>query len=364
MKKALLLCPVLLLAACGKKDPEWLTPAGESLPVDLGSAPGLAEGPVPVEAAPVRQRDLETALQTSGSILPWESALLSAKLPGRVARVGAEEGAAVAAGAVVAELEAGELANELKRAKSEAARAKSNYRRVKKLYDEAAATVTQLEAAESADRQAAGAVGALQEKADSARVTAPFAGLLARRLAAPGTVVAAGQPVAELVDLSKVKIEAGLSEVEAKYVSKGTKAQVTVDAFPDRRFEGEVNFVGAVVDPATRTFPVRIAIANPGGELKAGMSARVRVVTGSFPAALTVPAAALLREGGKAYVFTLVPSGSGGEYRAERREVEAGLPDGEEVHIKSGLRAGETAAGRGAEKLSPGARARIVDAKR
>jgi RND family efflux transporter MFP subunit len=363
----LLTAAALLLASCGKKEAEWLTPSGEALPVSLaggGEASGGGEpsGPVPVEAAPVKVQDLETGLDTSGNILPWESALLSARLPGRIKKVSAEEGARVAAGVLVAELETEDVSIELSRARSAAAQARSRYERVKKLYDEAAATVTQLEGAESADKEASSALSALKEKMEAGRVTAPFAGIISRKLAAQGTVVSAGQPVAELVDLSRVKIEAGFSEVEAKYVEKGRKAQVTVDAYPDRKFEGEVNFVGAVVDPVTRTFPVRVAISNKDGLLKAGMSARVRIVTGSFPGALTVPSSALAREGEKTFVFVLTQAGQGGEYAASRREVAAGLHGGGAVHVKSGLQKGELVAARGLEKLSDGASARIVNA--
>lgn len=366
MKRLSLLCAALLLASCGKKEAEWVTPSGEALPVNLaaGSGGGAAQaGPVPVEAAAVKVSDLETALNTTGNILPWESALLSPKMPGRLKKLSAEEGAAVAAGAVIAELETEDLSIELSRAKSEAARARSRYERVKKLYDEAAATITQLETAESAHKEATTALSGLKEKMDSARVTAPFAGLVSRRLAAPGTVVNAGQPVAELVDLSRVKIEAGFSETEAKFVEQGRKALVSVDAWPDKKFAGEVNFVGAVVDPVTRTFPVRVAIDNKDGQLKAGMSARVRIVTGSFPGALTVPAAALGRDGEKAFVFVLTAAGPDGEYSAARREVEAGLPDGDAVHVKSGLQKDELVAARGMEKLSDGCKARVVNAQ-
>lgn len=367
MKKGpALIAAALLLAACGKKQPEWLTPAGEPLPADLSAAaPAGSEapaGPVPVEAAAAKESDIETALNTTGNILPWESALLSAKMPGRVRKVAADEGASVKAGALVAELETEDLSIELSKAKSAAAQAKSRYGRVKKLYDEAAATVTQLEAAEAADKEASSALSSLKERMESARVTAPFAGLVSRRLATAGTVVNAGQPVAELVDLSRVKIEAGFSEVEAKFVAQGRPAQVAVDAYPDRKFEGEVNFVGAVVDPVTRTFPVRVSISNKEGLLKAGMSARVRIVTGSFKGALTVPAGALAREGARTWVYVLTKAGAGDEYKAARREVEAGLPDGDSVHIKAGLARGELVASRGIEKLSDGAAARIVNA--
>lgn len=356
-------CLLALCAACSPREPEWVSSSGETARVDLAAAaqadsrPG--GGPVPVETAQVSVTDLETAITASGNILPWESLVLSAKMPGKVKAAPAEEGGAVAKGDLIAELETEDLSIELARARSEAGRARARYKRVKSLYDEAAATITQLESAESADKAASSALSSLEERLGSARVTAPFAGLLSRKMAMPGTVVNAGQPLAELVDVSKVKIEAAFSEVEAKHAEKGRKSQILVDAYPDRKFEGEVSYVGAVVDPLTRTFPVRIAIDNSGRLLKAGMSARVRIVTGSFPGALTVPAGALVKEGAKTFVFTV--SGGGEAAFARKLEVEAGLPDGGVVQVRAGLTKEDTVAVRGVEKLADGARVRIVN---
>lgn len=362
------LLPSLAFLSCKKKETEWVPPSGEAIAVSLPggggeSAGGRQEtgGPPPVETEPVRIMDLETGLNTSGNIIPWESILLSAKMPGKLRSVSVDEGAQAAKGAVIAELETRDLSIELAKAESEASRAQSRYRRFKKLYDDAAATITQLESAESAHKAAASALSSLKEKIDSARVTAPFEGIVSKKMAVPGTVVNAGQPIAELVDISRVKIDAGFSEVESKHIQKGRKAQIIVDAYPDQKFEGEVDYVGSVVDPQTRTFSAKIAIDNKAGLLKAGMSARVRILTGSYPGAMTVPVGALFKDGAKSFLFTVKKPGEGEPAVVTKQEVEAGVPDGNIVHIKSGLQKDEIVVVRGIEKLSDGSRVRIVN---
>lgn len=357
----------LMFLSCGKKEAEWVTPSGQVLPVNLAAAEktsisGQADSgePAPVEAETAKIMDLETSLNTSGNIIPWESMVLSAKMPGKIKTVLVEEGAVVARDAVIAELETQDLSIELAKAKSEASRAQTRYGRVKKLYDDAAATITQLETAESAHKAASSALSSLKEKMESARITAPFAGIVSRKMALPGSVVNAGQPVAELVDISRVKIDAGFSEIDAKYMEKGRKSQILVDAYPDQKFEGEVSYVGSVVDQLTRTFSVKIVIDNKDRLLKAGMSARVRILTGSYPGATTVPVGALVKEGGKSYLFTVKKTGEGEALSARRQEVEAGPPDGNIVQIKSGLQKDDLVVVRGMEKLSDGARIRIV----
>ena len=363
-----LLVPVLLLVSCGKKETEWVTYSGQVLPVALGgtetaSAGGQPAngGPAPVETEPVRIMDLETSLNTSGNILPWESIVLSAKMPGKIKTVAVEEGAQVAKGALIAELETQDLSIELAKAESEASRAKASYKRLKKLYDDSAATITQYEAAESAHKNASSALSSLKEKLESARIMAPFSGIVSRTMSVAGSVVNPGQPVAELVDISRVKIDAGFSEVDAKYMEKGRKSQIFVDAYPDQKFEGEVSYVGSVVDQLTRTFSVKIVIDNKDRLLKAGMSARVRIHTGSAPGAMTVPVGALVKEGGKSYLFTVRKTGEGEALCARRQEVEAGSPDGKIVQIRSGLEKDAVVVVRGTEKLSDGARVLVVN---
>lgn len=360
------LIPVMLLLSCGKKETQWVTYSGEVIAVDLagkgkdsvGGRPA-AGGPVPVEVEPVRIMDLETGLNTSGNIIPWESMVLSAKIPGRIMTVSVEEGALAAAGSLIAELETQDLSIELAKAKSGASRARVRYNRIKELYDSGAATITQQETAESAYKEASSALSSLNEKMTSARITAPFTGIVSKKLVLPGSVVNAGQPIAELVDISRVKIDAGFSEMDAKYIEKGRKSQISVDAYPDQKFEGEVDYVGSVVDQQTRTFSVKIVIDNKDRLLKAGMSARVRILTGAYPGAMTVPAGALVKEDGKSYVFTVIKTGEGEPLCARKQEVEAGSPDGNIVRIAAGLQKDDVVAVRGTEKLSDGARVTV-----
>jgi len=356
----------LMFLSCKEHDTQWVTPSGEAVSVSLAGTEEVSPGgkpeagePAPVETEAVRIMDLETSLNASGNIIPWESMMLSAKMPGKIATAPVEEGAQAAKGAVIAELETQDLSIELAKARSEARGARARYKRIKKLYDDSAATITQFESAETVYKGASSALSSLEEKMASARITAPFAGIVSKKLVLPGSVVNAGQPIAELVDISRVKIDAGFSEVEAEHIEKGRKTQIIVDAFPDQKFEGEVDYVGSVVDPLTRTFSAKIAIDNKANLLKAGMSARVRIVTGAYPGAMTVPVGALLKEGEKNYVFAVEKTGEG--LCARKREVEAGFPDRNIIQIKSGLRKDEVVVVRGMEKLSDGSRVRIVN---
>ena len=126
-------------------------------------------------------------------------------------------------------------------------------------------------------------------------------------------------------------------ERDAVRVSPGTRAEVTLAAFPGRVFSGAVDLVGRQVDPESRTVPIRIALKN-SGELRPGMSATARLAIGaSTQQVLAVPAAALQRLGDDWVVF--LPRDPG---HFEIRPVGRGRDLGHEVEIVRGLTAGET----------------------
>lgn len=145
-----------------------------------------------------------------------------------------------------------------------------------------------------------------------------------------------GFPVASIPDPDATEVDARLSEVDHGRIAVGMKARVVLDTWPERAFEGEVVEVGSVADdsPERPGFPVRVSLARPDPSLmRPGLSARVEVVRGQWPAALTVPRAAVRRAEGR----TLVQRA--GRAEAEPLEVAACTPI--VCVVASGLREGD-----------------------
>jgi len=111
-----------------------------------------------------------------------------------------------------------------------------------------------------------------------------------------------------------------------------------------------------VFDPATRTATMEIEVPNPGFRLTPGMYARVRLVTGRNPDALTVPRAAVVDVEGRRGVYLIA------ENQAEFREVETGLVDSERVEILSGLDEGTPVVTTGAVAIRDGERVALASA--
>lgn len=180
-------------------------------------------------------------------------------------------------------------------------------------------------------------------------VIAPISGYVVRKHVEVGAWVQPGTPVADLIALDPVEVTGPVGEREIRRVRVGEAARVTVDAYPGRAFDGRITAVIPGADPASRTFPVKVAVANPEGLLKAGMFARVAVRTGKGRTAVFVPKDAMVRRGGQDFIF-LVDGGL-----AELVRVRAGTEVDGLVEIEGdGLAAGRPVVTLGNEFLQPG----------
>jgi Cu(I)/Ag(I) efflux system membrane fusion protein len=166
-------------------------------------------------------------------------------------------------------------------------------------------------------------------------VRSPASGIVMEKRAVAGMKAPAGELLFRIADLSTVWVQAEIFEQDLSLVDVGRKAQITLDAYPGRVFEGRVNFVYPVLNQATRTARVRLELPNPDGVLKPMMYAHA-VLSAPDREVLAVPASALLNSGQRTVV--LVERGEG---RYEPRPVEIGQHGDEIVEIRSGLRAGE-----------------------
>lgn len=229
---------------------------------------------------------------------------------------------------------------------------------------ERGATQEDIRAAEAQVQQARVAVQLAEQQLADATVRAPFTGLLASRPAVVGSLVATGTPVATLVDIDQVIVEAGFSEREINGLYVGQPVRVWVDALGGEEFTGTVVAIAPVADRTSRAFPVRFAIDNPDHRLKPGMVARVEAVVERTSAGPVVPRAAVFTRGGRTVVYVVEETGSGDAVVRET-PVTLGLEAGDQVAVTAGLAAGVRVALPGTGVfLQDGARVRVIQEER
>lgn len=373
-----LACAVALLvtvAACGKPGED--TPAQSAAIAD--TSPGAhAEGEgTPIILTPEQVKSagitLNVAQRRAGlggieataqiEAAPDRSASVAARVPSRIDAIQAVEGERVARGQVLAILESSELG----RAKADylaalatAAVTREGADRERALFERRISAEREWRQAEAeairalAEREAAenrlhalglseGDLDALEKErhySSTMPLRAPLAGVVIEAAAALGQVVGPGDVLFRIVDTREVWLVINIYEQDLGRVHAGQRVDVrtTGDAGPTR--SGTVRNVGAVIDPASRSARVRVALPNADGTLRPGMFATARVSdAGNRPAdsVLAVATGAVQRDGGRQIVFR--PAGPG---RFIAQAVEVGEPSGDWTPVLQGLSAGDS----------------------
>jgi cobalt-zinc-cadmium efflux system membrane fusion protein len=168
-------------------------------------------------------------------------------------------------------------------------------------------------------------------------IRAPIAGTVVEKLITPGELLQAGTtPCFTVADLSRVWVMAQLFGADVGAISLGDPAEV-VSGIDAKNFSGTVDNISALVDPDTRSVPVRVVVDNPGDFLKKQMYVRVRIQARQESAGLLVPVSAMLRDNENlSFVYIAKPDGS-----FARQHVTLGYRAGDQYDVVAGLQAGD-----------------------
>ena len=170
------------------------------------------------------------------------------------------------------------------------------------------------------------------------RVTfhAPVAGVVLEKRAVQGMRFMPGEELYRIADLSSVWVVADIAEQDIAGIKAGDAVRVRVDAYPEQRFDGKIDFVYPTLNSATRTVQVRAELANPQGLLKPAMFAQVELPVGSASPVLTVPTSAVIDSGVRQVVLVQLAEG-----RFEPRTVTLGTRGDDYVEVLEGVAEGE-----------------------
>ena len=168
-------------------------------------------------------------------------------------------------------------------------------------------------------------------------VRSPIAGVVVQKLVSPGLVIQAGMTACFTIsDVSTVWVQGHIYDRDLESIRVGDVVEETNSSFP-QTFRGVVGYIGALIDPATRTTPVRIVTQNPQGLLKKDMFVDAVIHTNSGRSVLAVPTSAILRND-ENLPFVYVQASAG---QFAQRLVNLGAQKGEETEITSGAKEGE-----------------------
>ncbi|MBS0396234.1 MAG: efflux RND transporter periplasmic adaptor subunit, partial [Proteobacteria bacterium] len=293
----------------------------------------------PVRVAPVRSAALADTVRAVGLLTPKDEARLSFKVGGVVDSIRVEEGATVRAGQLLAELKRAEVDAAVEQARQASAKAARDLERARALYADGVATLEQVQDLTTAASVAAAALRGAEFNASYARIVAPGAGVVLRKLAEAHELVQAGQPVLVVGGAGRGWIvRLGLADRDVVRIAPGVAARVTFDAWPGQTFDGRVANVASSADPATGTFAVEVQVEPGAARFVQGLVAKVTLTPAAARVGAVVPVQALVEaSGSEASVFVL--DRARGAVR--RTTVRIGRLSGTEVEVLEGLTPGE-----------------------
>lgn len=332
--------------------------------------PGPAEPPpaLTVAVAPAAVRALARPVVGDGSVVAWQELVLGTEASGlRVVEVAVEEGEAVRQGQLLVRLDDAlpralrdQAVAAVEEAEAALRLAEQDLARTAALARSQAAAQQALDqrraAAAQAEARLAAARGRLAEaeaRLAQTRILAPSDGVVSRRTALLGAVVAPGQEMVRLIRDGRLELDARVPELDLARVRPGQEVRVV---HGERAIAGRVRAVAPVVSQETRLGLVHIALPPESG-LRPGMFARAEIAAGEARG-LAVPQEAIVLRGGRPAVFVLPP----GADRVALRAIATGARREGFVEVTEGLAPGEAVVVAGAGFLNDGDRVRVAAA--
>jgi len=340
----------------------------------------------PVQVEKVIRGNIERRIAYLGNLEAYQEVKVYSTIPTRITEINVDINDQVKAGDVLAVVDNIKIKQAVIQAEAglQSTQAQfenilTEWKRVKKLYQENAVSQSQhdainaqKEAAEAAVNQTKAGLKSAREQLNDSYIKAPISGIISSRTYNVGDQTSPQMPVFTIVQMDKIKINIDIVEGQVDQTAVGQKAYITVDTYPGEIFTGKVNTIYPTINPMTRTVKCEIVIDNPDSRLKPGGFARVEIVVEQHNDVLLVPKYAIIEKtsleylGGEIthtrvktekYVFIVKDN------VAEMREIDTDITSNNYTEVTSGLEFGDSIVTIGQYDLSDSALVEIVEGK-
>lgn len=348
---AIAVCAALLVGACAKEQP-------------------ATEVVRPVRTLTVSAERAGMQSEFSGEVRPRYESRLGFRIGGKISRRLVDLGAQVKKGQVLAQLDPQDLKLAEVAARSNVAAASSQYELAKaelaryrdlraKNFISRAELDRRVAANDSALAQlnAVRAQSSIQDnQADYTVLRADADGVITAVEAEAGQVVSSGQTVVRLAQTAEKEIAIAVPEDKVEAVRAASRVEVSLWAAPGRASSGRIREIAPAADPATRTYAVRVSVAEPPAGMRWGMTANVRFSAQTPVSLIRVPLSALLQKGEQTVVWVLDAKSS----TVQSVAVTVAGPNGNDALLSNGLAPGQVIVTAGAHLLQPGQTVKLL----
>lgn len=264
------------------------------------------------------------------SFAPWQQVELKARVAGYIEKITVDIGDVVTAQQQLIQIEVPELKADLIGHRAEVAAAEIE---VKRLHEARAKSPDLIlpQSVDDAEAKLAIAKAGMERTnalIDLAQIKAPFAGTITDRRVDPGAFAAAGgDTLLQLTDVSTLRLQVPVIEIETALLKVGQQVEAKVDALGGAIVKGTITRIAGTLDSATRTMLIEADFKNDDGKLRPGMFATARIAVEQHDNATIIPVAGLVKEKANSFVFKHVDG------KAVKTAIKPGFNDGVNVEV-------------------------------
>jgi membrane fusion protein, multidrug efflux system len=290
-------------------------------------------------------------IDLQGRVDADESVTVTSRMPGALTRVYIDNGDVVRKGQLLAEIDDGVMLKSLAELEGQRKVAEDLYNRQKALWDQNIGSEVQYIQAKNNKESLERSIATLKATWNQTRIYAPTSGTVDQVLLKQGQAIAPGVPLANIINLNKLKIKGEVTEAYASKVQKGDEVSVY---FPDtgKELTTKVTYVSKSINPVNRTFTVEAALGK--GDFRANQIAVMKIVDYSNPSAIVIPVNLIQTAEDGDYVMIAEKTGKGNEAIIKKVKIHQGQNYSGYVEVLSGLKAGDLIVSTGFQDVNEG----------
>lgn len=305
----------------------------------------------------VSDETINLEYRSNGNFAPLQDLKLASEKGGQVIKVLAQEGSKVSVGQTLAVIKADLLSVELQNAEAAYLTAQKDAERFESAFSTGGVTQQQLDQTRLQLQSAKARLNQAKINVGDSHIKSTINGIVNKRHIEPGTVVAPGAPLFDIVNVSKLKLKTNVTESQVTVIKVGDTVAIKASVYPNKDFNGVVTFIAAMADESLN-FPVEIEVANnPNNELRAGMYGSALFSSNKMdqtPVTIA-PRDAFVGSVNNNEVY-IVRDGT-----AHLTKITSGRIFGDKVEVLQGLKKGDIVVVSGIINLTDGATISVVD---
>ncbi len=302
----------------------------------------------------VTPKPIHDRLNLPAQVEPWVELKILSEVSGKVVEILANEGDYVNKGDIISRIDSRDYENELASVRAEYDLSKQELARSKNLYKEKLITKSRFDSDVAKVSKLSAQLKNAELKLERCTIIAPMAGVINRTDVEEGLYLNVQDPIAVILDISRVKACVGIPESDVDEVRRLTSFNITIDALGDKTIKGKKHFLSRSPESFAHLYKLEIEVPNPDGKILPGMFARADIVKREVKDSISVPLYSVITRVNEQFVYVE------NDGKAEVRMVETGILEGWKIEITKGLSKGDRVIVVGHRSLDEGQKVNVV----